>query len=214
MRIKNTLVSFSDFEWETLEMDEQLFEDYKSKYLDLYDKVKSDKQKEKVSILEDVDFELELIHRDEINVNYIIQLLIALKLDTKKDKEQIKKEIFNLLNTESQLRSKKELIEKFISENLTKVQDEDDIPQEFEKFWNKEQQKAFKELVKDENLSEEKTQKLIENYLFAEREPLRDEILELIEGDKPSVLQRKKLGDQILKKILGFVDTFINGIVS
>jgi len=213
MRIKNTLVSFSDFEWETLEMDEQLFEDYKSKYLDLYDKVKSDKQKEKVSILEDVDFELELIHRDEINVNYIIQLLIALKSDTKKDKAQTKKEIFNLLNTESQLRSKRELIEKFISENLTKVQNEDDIPQEFEKFWNKEQQKAFKELVKDENLSEEKTQKLIENYLFAEREPLRDEILELIEGDKPSVLQRKKLGDQILKKILRFVDIFINGIV-
>jgi len=66
--------------------------------------------------------------------------------------------------------------------------------------------------VKDENLSEEKTQKLIENYLFAEREPLRDEILELIEGEKPSVLQRKKLGDRILKKILGFVETFINGI--
>ena len=58
----------------------------------------------------------------------------------------------------------------------------------------------------------EKTQKLIENYLFAEREPLRDEILELIEGEKPSVLKRKKLGDQILNKILGFVDTFINGI--
>ena len=64
-----------------------------------------------------------------------------------------------------------------------------------------------------EKLSKEKTQKLIEDYLFAEREPLRDEILELIEGDKPSVLQRKKLGDRILKKILGFVDTFINGIV-
>ncbi len=90
--------------------------------------------------------------------------------------------------------------------------DENEIPQEFDKFWNEEQQKAFKQLVKDENLSKEKTQKLIENYLFAEREPLRDEILELIEGEKPSVLQRKKLGDRILKKILGFVEIFINGI--
>jgi type I restriction enzyme R subunit len=61
------------------ENDEQQFEDFKSKYLDLYDKVKSNHQKEKVSILEDVDFELELIHRDEINVAYIIQLLIKLK---------------------------------------------------------------------------------------------------------------------------------------
>ena len=56
-------------------MDEQLFEDYKSKYLDLYDKVRTDRQKEKISILEDIDFELELIHRDEINVSYIISLL-------------------------------------------------------------------------------------------------------------------------------------------
>jgi len=155
---------------------------------------------------------LELIHRDEINVNYIIQLLIKLKSNTQKDVEQTEKEIFNLLNSESQLRSKKELIEKFILENLPEIEDEDDIPQEFENFWNEEQQKAFKQLVKEENLSEEKTQKLIENYLFAEREPLRDEILELIEGEKPSVLQRKKLGDRILKKIIGFVDTFINGI--
>jgi type I restriction enzyme R subunit len=212
MRIKNILAAFADFKWEDLAMNEQLFEDYKSKYLDLYDKVKSDHQKEKVSILEDVDFELELIHRDEINVNYIIQLLIKLKSNTQKDVEQTEKEIFNLLNTESQLRSKKELIEKFILENLPEIKDEDDIPQEFENFWTIEQQKAFKQLVKDENLSEEKTQKLIENYLFAEREPLRDEILELIEGEKPSVLQRKKLGDRILKKILGFVETFINGI--
>ncbi len=159
-----------------------------------------------------MDFELELIHRDEINVNYIIQLLIKLKSNTQKDVEQAEKEIFNLLNTESQLRSKKELIEKFILENLLEIEDEEDIPQEFENFWTIEQQKAFKQLVKDENLSEEKTQKLIENYLFAEREPLRDEILELIEDEKPSVLQRKKLGDRILKKILGFVETFINGI--
>lgn len=212
MRIKNILTAFADFKWEDLAMNEQLFEDYKSKYLDLYDKVKSDHQKEKVSILEDVDFELELIHRDEINVNYIIQLLIKLKSNTQKDVEQTEKEIFNLLNTESQLRSKKELIEKFILENLPEIEDEEDIPQEFENFWTIEQKKAFKQLVKDENLSEDKTQKLIENYLFAEREPLRDEILELIEEEKPSVLQRKKLGDRILKKILGFVETFINGI--
>ncbi len=193
-------------------MNEQLFEDYKSKYLDLYDEVKNDHQKEKVSILEDVDFELELIHRDEINVNYIIQLLIKLKSNTQKDVEQTEKEIHNLLNTEANLRSKRELIEKFISENLPAIENEDNIPQEFDKFWDEEQQKAFKQLVKDENLSEEKTQKLIENYLFAEREPLRDEILELIEGEKPSVLKRRKLGDQILNKILGFVDTFIDGI--
>ena len=212
MRIKNIMDSFADFDWQDIAMSEQLFEDFKSKYLDLYDKVKNDHQKEKVSILEDVDFELELIHRDEINVAYIIQLLVKLKTKTKGNSAQTEIEIFNLLSTEVDLRSKRELIEKFIQENLPSITDTDEISNEFEKFWSVEQQNAFNQLVKEENLSTEKTEKIIEDYLFSEREPLRDEVLELIEGDKPTLLERKKLGDRILKKIVGFVDTFINGM--
>jgi type I restriction enzyme R subunit len=213
MRIKNTLTTFSDFNWEDLEMDEQLFEDFKSKYLDLYDKVKSNHQKEKVSILEDVDFELELIHRDEINVTYIIQLLIKLKSQSKKDTSSAEKEIYNLLNTEATLRSKRELIEKFILENLPLINDSNEIAPAFDQFWNQEQQTEFLKIVTEENLSADKTEKLIEDYLFAEREPLRDEVLELIEGEKPSLLQRKKLGDKILQRIKDFVETFINGMI-
>ncbi|HYK77879.1 MAG TPA: type I restriction endonuclease subunit R [Daejeonella sp.] len=214
MRIKNILTTFSDFKWEDLNMSEQLFEDFKSKYLDLYDKVKSNHHKEKVSILEDVDFELELIHRDEINVAYIIQLLIKLKTEQKQNaaSQQAEKEIFNLLNTETTLRSKRELIEKFIGENLPIINDPNEITPAFEQYWNEAQQKEFLKIVQEENLSAERTEKLIENYLFAEREPLRDEVLELIEGEKPSLLQRKKSGDRILKRIVGFVETFINGM--
>src|SRR5690606_1144479 len=106
----------------------------------------------------------------------------------------------------------RELIDKFIQENLPLIEDTDTIPDEFEKFWSEEQLKAFKLLVNEENLSEEKTEKLLENYLFAEREPLRDEILELIEGEKPSILQRKNTGERILNKIINFVDTFVNGM--
>jgi len=211
IRIKNILTAFADFKSDDLEMNEQLFEDYKSKYLDLYDKVKSNHQKEKVSILEDVDFELELIHRDEINVAYIIQLLIKLKSNVQKDVSQAENEIFNLLNTEANLRSKRELVEKFILENLPALEDAGNLPEAFDKFWNEEQQIAFNKLVKEENLSAIKTEKIIEDYLFAEREPLRDEVLELIEGNKPTVLERKKTGDRILNKILSFVETFING---
>jgi len=212
MRIKNTMATFADFVWEDLEMNEQLFEDYKSKYLDLYDKVKDEHQVEKVSILEDVDFELELIHRDEVNVTYILKLLAALKDTTKEDKVRKQKEIIDLLTGEANLRSKRELIEKFILENLPIIEDTDTIPEEFDKYWNEEQQKAFNQLVQEENLSADKTHKLIESYLFAEREPLRDEVLDLIEGEKPSVLVRKKIGDKILNKIVGFVETFINGV--
>ena len=209
MRLKNVLTTFADFKFDDLVMNEQLFEDYKSKYLDLWQKVKTNHQKEKVSILEDVDFELELIHRDEINVTYILKLLANLKGS---DQDKKRKEIIDLIAGEAQLRSKRELIEKFILENLPQVEDADDIPEEFEKFWNTEQIAAFKKLCTEENLSSEKVDKIIDGYLFAEREPLRDEVLDLIVGDKPSVLQRKNVGDRILNKILGFVDTFISGM--
>jgi type I restriction enzyme R subunit len=113
---------------------------------------------------------------------------------------------------EANLRSKRELIEKFIEDNLPQIEDSDTILQEFEKFWTEEQQKAFETFVKEENLSSERTQKLIEDYLYAEREPLRDELLNLIEGDKPSVLKRKTVGNRILSKVVNFVETFINGM--
>jgi type I restriction enzyme R subunit len=191
-------------------MNEQIFEDYKSKYLDLYDKVKTDHQKEKVSILDDVDFELELIHRDEINVAYILVLLANLK--DGKDKEKRQKEIIDLIAGEAHLRSKRELIEKFIKENLPNIEDADTIPDEFERYWNAEQIAAFKRLCAEERLTEDKVEKVIADYLFSEREPLRDEVLDLIEGAKPTVLERKTTGNRIIAKIKEFVDTFVDGI--
>tara|TARA_R110001606_G_scaffold221757_2_gene369436 strand:+ start:1670 stop:4522 length:2853 start_codon:yes stop_codon:yes gene_type:complete len=214
MRLKNTMTTFANFDWEDLAMAEQLFNDYRSKYLDLWQKTKHDNAKEKVSILDDVDFELELIHRDEINVTYILKLLASLKDVKKEEQEAKKKEVVDLLTGEANLRSKRELIVKFIEDNLPAIDDSETIPQEFEKFWSKEQQKAFEVFVKEENLSSEKTQKLIEDYLYAEREPLRDELLDLIEGDKPNVLKRKSIGDRILNKVVNFVETFINGMDS
>ncbi len=212
MRLKNTMTTFANFNWADLDMTEQLFNDYRSKYLDLWQKTKYDTEKEKVSILDDVDFELELIHRDEINVTYILKLLSTLKDGKQEDQEAKKKEVVDLLTGEANLRSKRELIEKFIEDNLPAIDDSEAIPQEFEKFWSAEQHKAFEVFVKEENLSSEKTQKLIENYLYAEREPLRDELLDLIEGTKPNVLKRKSIGDRILNKVINFVETFINGM--
>ncbi len=212
MRLKNTMTTFANFDWEDLDMEEQLFNDFRSKYLDLWQKVKQDHSKEKVSILEDVDFELELIHRDDINVSYILKLLADMKGANKAEQDAKRKEVLDLLTGEANLRSKRELIEKFIQENLPVIEDSDTIPQEFDKFWTEEQQKAFESFVKEEKLSPEKTQKLIEDYLYAEREPFRDELLDLIEGDKPSVLKRKSIGDRLLSKVIEFVETFINGM--
>ena len=83
MRVQNTLSSFADFSFDDLEMSEEEFFDYRSKYLDIYIKVKSNTDKEEVSALDDIDFELELMHRDVINVAYILELLSSL-VGTKK----------------------------------------------------------------------------------------------------------------------------------
>lgn len=214
MRLKNTMTTFADFSWEDLAMNEQLFNDYRSKYLDLWQKTKNDTAKEKVSILDDVDFELELIHRDEINVTYILKLLSELKEGKESEQAAKRKEVVDLLTGEANLRSKRDLIEKFIQDNLPEIEDSEKIPNVFKKFWSEEQEKSFNQLIKEENLFEEKTQKLIEDYLYAEREPISDEFLKLrIEGS-PSILKRKEIAKRISNKILSHVETFINGMDS
>ncbi|MDN6342073.1 MAG: type I restriction endonuclease subunit R [Lactococcus lactis] len=211
MRLKNVLATFTEFDFVDLSMDEQNFEDYKSKYLDLYDNAKSAQAKEKVSILQDVDFELELIHRDEINVAYILKLLAKLKNADAEEQERQKKAILELMSGDTQMRSKRELIERFIQENLPQIDDSDDIPDEFANYWSKERVAAIENLSKEENLDAEKLQEVIGNYLFTEKKPLRDEIIGMLK-ERPSLKYRKTIAERVTEKIVGFVDTFISGI--
>ncbi len=211
IRTQNVLSSFADFTWEDLPMEEQTFDNYKSKYLDLHDKVKTTNSKEKVSVLKDIDFELELIHRDDINVAYILQLLMKLKSKPKPETEQAVQNIMKLLNSETNLRSKRELIEKFINQILIHVPSAEEVPDAFEKFWNEEQRNSFAEMVKTENLSPEKTQDLISQYLYDGKEPLIDELISLIIDNKPTFLKRKEFSSRILAKIKEFIATFIEG---
>lgn len=210
MRLHKKMSHYTEFTWEDLDIEQQIFDGYTSKYLDIRQGIGIKSGPKKDSILNDIDFELELIRRDTINVTYILQLLIKAKQNSK-DKS-INEEIFNLLNTEVSLRSKRDLIEKFIQQSLPNLEDTEAIPEEFEKFWNDEQDKALKVLIEEENLSAEKTERLIENFLFSEREPLKGEILELRMEGRPSVLKSKEVGDRILNKILNFVDTFVSGV--
>jgi type I restriction enzyme R subunit len=212
LRIKNILSVFSDFTFEDLGMDEQEFEDYKSKYLDLYDKVRTHNPTEKVSILDDVDFELELVHRDTINVAYILHLLSKLK-GTKSLPEftKQKKTIIDLLSGDVKLRSKRELIERFILENLPNVKDEDSVSDAFDAFWGHEQELALETLCKEENIQREKLLAMIGDYLFTERKPMSDEIVNLLET-KPKLLERKNTVDRVITKIMGFIETFLEGV--
>ncbi|NER09987.1 type I restriction enzyme, R subunit [Muriicola jejuensis] len=211
IRIKNVLTSFTEYEIDDLDFPEQLFEDYKSKYLDLYDKVRQDHAKEKASILDDIDFELELIHRDEINVTYILKLLAGLKDQKPKEREKQRKIISDILDSETQLRSKKELIEKFIEENLPLITDSEQVYEEFERFWTREKEKSILQLSQEENLDSEKVQAVISNYLFTQKEPLRDELIAAM-NERPGLRERASAAKKIMAKIREFIETFVEGI--
>lgn len=204
IRLKNIISSFVDFKFEDIAMQEQEFNDFKSKYLDLSDKGK----KEKASILNEVDFELELIHRDDITISYILVLLAKLKNATPEEKERKQKEVLDLLAGEVKLRSKRELIEQFITENLPFI-DDSEIEEGYNAFLEEKKLNAFNDFVKQEKLNPEKLRKLTEDYLFTQRTPKKEEVMSVLEN-QPSILQRATVGDSILSKFLNFIDTFFN----
>jgi len=213
LRTMNVLQSYTDFSWEGLGIDEQSFENYKSKYLDLYDKVKHQESKQKTSILEDIDFELELIHRDLINVSYIIKLLAKLKQAKSSEAQQQKKAIMDLLGGDIELRSKRELIERFILENLPKIDDVDNIQDEFEKYWQEQKVLALAKLCDEENLDKEQFKALIEAYIFSGQEPLRDDVFKCL-GNRPSILQAREIGERIIHKMKEYIEIFETGMAA
>jgi type I restriction enzyme R subunit len=213
LRVQNVLASFTDFSWDTLGIDEETFNNYKSKYLDLYDKVKQSTAKQKTSILDEIDFELELVHRDQINVAYIIKLLAKLKQSKTSEAQKQKKAIMDLLGGEVTLRSKRELIEKFINENLPKINDADNIQDEFEKYWQDQKVLALGKLCDDEHLDKEQFKALVEAYIFSGQEPIRSDVLKCL-GDRPSVLQAREIGDRIIDKMKEYVQVFEVGMMA
>jgi type I restriction enzyme R subunit len=211
LRLKNVLTTFADFEETDLTLEAQKFEDYKSKYLDVYDSVKKERNTEKPSILDEVDFELSLIHRDEINVAYILNLLRSMSKTDPAAAQKRQKEILDLMAGEVQLRSKRALIETFIENNLQQLQPHENAEQAFEDYWLTKKSEALNELCTTENIAPEELSKLINNYAFANRLPREQEIISAL-NFKPKILERKATIDRISEKIKSLIDTFIEGM--
>jgi len=215
MRALNILSSFSQFRWNDLFMDNQTFEDFKSKYLDLHDLTRKKPEVDgKTSILDDVDFELELIQRDEINVSYILSLLAKLKEIERSDNGndmasagQIQKEVLNLLGSEPQLRSKRELIEKFIDRYLPDIESAAAVEPSFDLFWSEQREQAMRELCESEGLLPDAVSQIVSEFHFTQRQPLREKIVSALK-DKPRILERKEIIERVTTKILGLIATF------
>lgn len=211
LRLRNILSSFSEYHDSDLTISNQHFADFQSAYLDLHEKIKSTTQLEKPSILEDVDFSLELIHRDVVNVQYILTLLASLYGSHIDEAPKVRKAILDSVASSIELRSKRELIEKFIEENLPKIEHVTEIPETFEQFWEIERLAAFDRLVKEEQLDPEKLAKVIERYVYTGRAPLPDpDIIELITHPL-KLAERSAIKKRVLDKVVDYVATFILG---
>lgn len=167
VRTKNKLDIFTEFTFDDLKIEEQEYNDFKSVYLDIYDEQKEDG--ENISVLNDIDFELVLLRNDKINVDYILKLMEDLDPEDKSyqhDKENILKKV----RETEQLRSKIDLIQRFIDEKLGRMdKTKTTVEEEFDEFMRKERKKELYDLITDERLDEEITREVISDYEFSER---------------------------------------------
>lgn len=213
MRLRNTLSSFADFAMSDTSMSAQDFEDYKSKYLDLYESIRTRSEADKVSILDDVDFELELIQRDEITVSYILSLLEQWEsTQSGKKKDNLYQWVMNLVQWDPKLRSKKELIMQFIEHmTLTPKPEDQSREDQFFAFVDQKKQEALDKIVEEEKLKLEKVQKIVNHYLMMDALPLDDDISQTL-VTQPKILERKATITRVGDKIKKFLEVFVDGL--
>jgi type I restriction enzyme R subunit len=134
-------------------------------------------------------------------------LLAKYKDAEEEEKETQKKSILSLMEGQVDLRSKKELIEKFINENMLHISDSESVEDAFEKFWEEEKENAFDLLCQEENLNCEEVKRVVDTYIYEERVPLKDDIARTLMV-RPKLLERRKVLPRVLNKIVKFVDKF------
>lgn len=169
LRIKNKLDIFFEFTFDDLNITEQEFNDFKSVYLDIYDSIKDpdDGENGDVSVLADIDFELELLRNDTINVDYIINLIADLDLSSPSF-EHDKARILKIMKETEHLRSKISLIERFIDDVLGNIDTKQtNVFEAFDNFMRVERKAAFCNIIEEEELEESIARRVIDGYEFS-----------------------------------------------
>ncbi|HIT73228.1 MAG TPA: type I restriction endonuclease subunit R, partial [Candidatus Fimicola cottocaccae] len=158
LRMRNLLLSFDDFSDKEIMLERDI-QDYMGRYQDLRDEWNKKREEGKSKdINDDIVFEIELIKQIEINIDYILMLVKKYHDSHCKDKE-ILVSIQKAVDASPELRSKKQLIETFIS----KVNDVEDVIGEWHNYVYKEREKELVNIIEEEKLKTEETRKFIEN---------------------------------------------------
>ena len=193
-----TFVEFK-FDRSNLDMTDQEYQDYKSKYLLLYRKNQTGK--EVVSVLDDVDFCIELMESDRINVAYIMNLIRNINFSSKQTKERdiehIKKELDRSDNLH--LHKKIDILRAFLDEAVVGFDGTEDIDVEYNDFENKRKAEEIEAFAAKEDVDADMLKDEIAEYEFTgvlNQGDIRDRI------SKPMPLLKKR---SLVSRIVDFI---------
>ena len=207
----------SDEEIETMKEikmpEERTIQDYRSTYNDIREwlrREKAGKEKEESSVdWDDVVFEIDLLKSQEINLDYILELIFE-KNKKVKDKGTLVEEVRRLVRSSTGSRAKESLVIDFINQtDLDEIQDKASIIDRFFSFAQKEQKREAEELINSEELNIDAAKRYILASL--KREYASENGTELNEIlPKMSPLNSKYLTKKqsVFQKIAAFVEKF------
>ncbi|OJF76426.1 MAG: DEAD/DEAH box helicase [Treponema sp. CETP13] len=193
--------------------EERVIQDYRSTYNDIRDwlrKEKAEKDKDDSTIdWDDVVFEVDLLKSQEINLDYILELIFE-KNKNVNDKDALLDEVRRIIRSSTGNRAKESLVVDFINQtDLDEIQDKATIIDAFFSFAQKEQKKEAQQLITEEELNEEAAKRYIlaslKREYASENGTELNEILPKMSPLNPKYLTKKQ---SVFHKIAAFVDKF------
>ncbi len=161
LRLQNILSSFDEFADNEI-LTERQAQDYRSVYLNLYAEFRKEGESDRVSINDDIVFEIELIKQVEINVDYILLLVQKWRElrgnGTDKEMDAVLR-IQSAVDSSPTLRNKKDLIMGFVQ----RVSVSGEIDDEWQTFVNAQRTAELDAIIEGEGLKPEETKAFIED---------------------------------------------------
>jgi type I restriction enzyme R subunit len=198
-----TLETFSDFTWDDLlpEITPQEYENFKSRYFTIHDNVVKRREADRVSILADIDFAIEIIETDKINVAYIMNLLKNVDFSNKEQKEKDIAHIFDELDrTDSpELRKKVDLIRAFLNKVVPSMNDGDSVLDAYADFEDAQRNAEIEQFSSENEVSSDYLKQLIAEYSFSG----------IMDSSKIKSELRGDLGFKQLRELIAKVTQFV-----
>lgn len=194
-------------------LEERAIQDYRSSYNDIRDWLRNEKtgkEKDSSSVdWYDVVFEIDLLKSQEINLDYILELIFEHNKELK-DKASLVEEVRRLIRSSVGNRAKESLVVEFINQtDLDSIQDKASIIDAFFSFAQTEQKREAEELIGTENLNEDAAKRYIlaslKREYASENGTELNEVLPKMSPLNPQYLTKKQ---SIFQKISVFVDKF------